>query len=73
MHLAFPCLFCCWWPIGLLLEAFWIWMIVDCMLKEPDGSDKIAWVLLFIFTNVLGAAIYFFARKLPRDSGKSAR
>jgi len=49
----------------LVLMGFWIWMIIDCATKEK-GNDRIVWVIIVVFTNVLGAAIYFFVRYLPR-------
>ena len=46
--------------------VFWIWMLVDCATKEPEGSEKIAWVLIIIFTHWIGALIYLFARRPER-------
>ena len=47
--------------------VFWIWTIVDCATKEPTaGKDKIVWILIILFTYVLGALIYYFARRRPR-------
>jgi len=55
--------------IGILGTLFWIWMIIDCAQKESsEGNDKIVWILIIIFTHLLGALIYFFARKLPRQN-----
>ncbi len=51
--------------IGLF--ALWIWMLIDCATREPEGSEKIVWILVIIFLHGLGALIYLFARKLPRD------
>lgn len=52
--------------IALLLSAFWIWMLVVCALnKQLKETPKILWILLIVFTHVLGAAIYFFAEYLP--------
>jgi hypothetical protein len=54
--------------LGIALTAFWIWMIVDCVKNEPStGNDKIAWLLLLLFTHGLGALIYFFVRRSPRQ------
>ena len=52
------------WP-GLL--GVWIWMLIDCAVREKEGTDKIVWMLVILFTNFVGALIYLFARKLPRD------
>jgi len=61
-------------PMELLMVCFlpglyglWIWMLVDCAVKEKEGADKIVWMLVILFTNFVGALIYLFARKLPRD------
>ena len=53
--------------IGMLLFAFWIWMLVDCATKEPSqGNDKIIWILVIVLTNWIGALIYFFVRRPER-------
>lgn len=53
-------------PLGLL--AFWLWMLIDCATHETaQDSQKIVWVLIIIFVPMIGAAIYYFTRKLPRD------
>ena len=47
--------------------AFWIWMLIDCATKEPDeGTDKIVWILVIIFTHLLGALIYLLVRRPKR-------
>jgi prolipoprotein diacylglyceryltransferase len=47
--------------------SFWIWMIVDCVTNEPStGNDKIAWIIVIVFTHIIGAAIYYFVRYRPR-------
>jgi Phospholipase_D-nuclease N-terminal len=51
---------------GLLFLLFWIWMIVDCIKHETSDSTKIAWILVLVFTGIIGAPIYFFVRRLPR-------
>ncbi len=53
--------------LGVL--GFWIWMLVDCGTREPEGSNKIVWILILIFVSppLVGSLIYLLARKLPRD------
>ncbi len=52
--------------LGILTILFWAWMLVDCAIKEPsEGNDKLVWVLIILFTHVLGAALYLFVRR-PR-------
>jgi hypothetical protein len=54
--------------IGVFALAFWIWMIVDCARHESEGSTKIAWMLVILLAGVIGAPLYFFIRRLPRQS-----
>lgn len=60
-----------WWPfsaafvgawlvIGILLFAFWIWMIVDCAKRNfKNDIEKIVWILVIILASWMGALIYF--------------
>ncbi|MBZ5624913.1 MAG: PLDc N-terminal domain-containing protein [Acidobacteriia bacterium] len=53
--------------IVILGTAFWIWMLVECATKEPDtGNSKVVWVIIIVFTNLIGAAIYYFVRRPQR-------
>ena len=53
--------------MGLLLFAFWIWMLIDCVSNEPsEGNDKLIWILVIVLTSWLGAAIYYFVRRPKR-------
>ena len=54
-------------PVLLLVLAFWLWMLVDCASREKEGSTKIAWLLIILFVGVIGAPLYFFLRRLPRQ------
>ena len=68
---AIPLVFVVIWLVfgilSLLGTAFWIWMIVECATKEPDkGNDKIVWILILIFTHLLGAILYFAIRRPER-------
>lgn len=55
-------------PFGLLLFAFWIWMLIHAITNRglTDG-EKIAWVLIILFLHFLGALIYFFVGR-PKGS-----
>ena len=47
--------------------VFWIWMIVECATKEPSqGNDKIVWIVIIIFAQLIGALIYYFVRRPER-------
>ena len=53
--------------LGLLGAAFWLWMLIDCAINEPNGgNDKLIWVLIILFLQVLGAALYLLARRPQR-------
>ena len=48
-------------------------MIVDCATNEPsNNNDKIVWILVIVFTHILGALIYFLIRRPERirDHGR---
>jgi len=53
-------------PFGLLLTAFWIWMLVHAVTNNAlSDGEKVAWVLIILFLHCLGALIYFFVGR-PR-------
>ena len=53
--------------LALAATAFWIWMLVDCLMNEPsEGNDKLVWAMVILFTHGLGAIIYFLARRPTR-------
>ena len=55
--------------LTLLLLAFWVWMLIDCAQNEPsEGSDKIVWVVIIVFTGWIGAFIYLLARRPQRKA-----
>jgi hypothetical protein len=54
---------------GALVVAsiFWIWVLIDCLAKEPsEGNDKVAWTLLIVFVPIIGAGLYYFIRRPER-------
>lgn len=61
--------------VGVVLAAliFWISVLADCLLHEPDnGMGKLVWVLAIVLTGVIGAAIYHFGRR-PRRPLEASR
>lgn len=53
--------------LALAGSVFWIWMIIDCATNEPNtGNDKVVWIIIIIFTQIIGALIYYFVRRRPR-------
>jgi hypothetical protein len=63
-----PCLFIfCFGTIGLGAFVFWIWMIIDCATNEPTaGNEKVVWILVIVFTHLIGALIYLLVRRPQR-------
>ena len=52
------------WLLAVVIFAFWIWMLVDCLTNPAlDSVEKLIWVLVIFFLHLLGAIIYFFAAK----------
>jgi hypothetical protein len=46
---------------------FWLWVVVDCLRKEPsEGNEKVAWVLFILLVPVIGALLYYFIRRPER-------
>ena len=43
---------------------FWIWMLVDA--AKYQKKDRVGWILVLVFFNVLWALIYLFAAKIGR-------
>ena len=44
--------------ISIIGSVFWLWMLIDCL--KRDFKDKMLWVILLVFLNILGAILYFF-------------
>jgi len=55
-------------PFALAVMVFWIWMLVHAI-TNPGLRDveKLIWVLVILFTHLLGALIYFVVGR-PRQS-----
>jgi hypothetical protein len=46
---------------ALAATVFWIVMLVDAVRREfRDSTMKLVWLLVLVFTNFLGALIYYF-------------
>lgn len=66
-------------PIGIATVVFWIWALVDCLLRPEERyekmfgtiSPKLVWVLIIFFGQLIGAIIYVVVagtRKNPKWS-----
>lgn len=62
--------YCAYAVLGLIMFAFCMISIVD-LLKSDSKTDnqKLAWLLLILFTGILGALLYFAFGKGKRDTG----
>ncbi len=50
--------------INLIGLIFWVVCLIDCVKREfSDSTMKIVWILVLIFTNWIGAIIYWFVGK----------
>jgi Phospholipase_D-nuclease N-terminal len=59
--------------IGLLLFAFWIWMLIDAIQNKglTDG-EKIGWVLAIVFLHFLGGLLYLLIGRPKRNTPLTA-
>ena len=54
---------------GIMVVAaiFWIWVLVECLIKEPaEGNDRLVWVLVILLAPLIGALLYYFVRRPER-------
>jgi hypothetical protein len=57
----------------LLATVVWIWALVDCILHEPaQGTTKLIWVIVIVFTHIVGAVLYLLLRR-PRRMAVTPR
>ena len=54
------------WVFALLLTAFWIWMLVDCLTSAMPTNEKILWALVMLIVPLIGSILYFFVKRSPR-------
>jgi uncharacterized membrane-anchored protein len=57
--------------LALASFAFWIWMLIDAIKNLPsEGNTKLIWILVLVFTGVIGALIYYFVQR-PKNPPKT--
>lgn len=55
--------------VPVFVIVFWLWMLIDCLKRLDDNfavggnNAKLIWVLVIIFTWLIGALIYYFLIK----------
>jgi hypothetical protein len=60
---------------GLLFVAgfvLWVWALIDCV-RVPDDSmfqsgNKLIWVLIIVFTQIIGAVLYLLIGRPRADA-----
>jgi sterol desaturase/sphingolipid hydroxylase (fatty acid hydroxylase superfamily) len=50
--------------VGIFI--FWLIMLIDAIKNAPEKM-KLIWVIVIIFTCIVGAFIYYFVEKRPRN------
>jgi hypothetical protein len=56
-------------PFGLLLFAFWIWMLIHAITNRGlDSIEKLIWVIVILCLHFIGGLIYFFIGR-PKAAG----
>lgn len=47
--------------LGIIILAaivFWLWILIDAI-RRPKLPDKILWILVILFTSIIGAVVYY--------------
>jgi hypothetical protein len=53
---------------------FWLWMLVDCATKESsEGNTKVVWIIIIVFTYIIGALLYCVVRRPQRYAAMQDR
>jgi len=47
----------------ILLFIFWIWAIIDCLTSRLTTAEKLFWIIIILFLNIIGALLYFIFSK----------
>jgi hypothetical protein len=56
-------------PVFVFVIVFWLWMLIDCLKRSDEkfaiggNNAKLIWILVIIFTGLIGAVIYYFLIK----------
>ena len=56
-------------PVFVFVIVLWLWMLIDCLKRQDDNfavggnNAKLIWILVIIFTGLIGAVIYYFLIK----------
>jgi hypothetical protein len=53
--------------VFVVLTAFWLFMVMECVRTPMMRYKKIIWVVLVIGGYVIGAALYYFMKKKKKS------
>ena len=52
-----------------LISMFWLWMLIECLVKESDeGNTKVMWIGIILLSSLVGAMLYFIIRRPQRKA-----
>ena len=50
--------------LAIFALVFWIMMLVDAAKRKfKDSTERVLWIILMVFTGLIGAIIYYFVVK----------
>ncbi len=52
---------------ALALFVFWVWALVHCLVSKMTRAQKLFWIFVIVFFNVLGALLYLVFSKVRGD------
>lgn len=53
--------------VGSAGTIFWVWALIDCATNEPrEYRYKVFWVVIILFTHLLGSLAYVLIRRPER-------
>jgi hypothetical protein len=55
--------------LAILASVFWLWMLIDVLAGDLNGTDKLIWVLVVLFLHLLGAILYFVMKRREAHTG----
>ncbi|MCM8782227.1 MAG: PLDc N-terminal domain-containing protein [Candidatus Omnitrophica bacterium] len=56
--------------IAFFLILFWFLMLIDCCRRKFDkGVERLIWLAIILFANILGVTLYYFLIKRYNPQG----
>ena len=59
-----------WFCVFISVFIFWLIMLIDAIKHAPEKT-KMIWVIVIIFTHIIGALVYYFVEKKNRHKSKA--